>query len=814
MERFVCVHGHFYQPPRENPWLEAVQVEDSAYPYHDWNERITAECYAPNASARILDDAGLIARIVNNYAAISFDFGPTLLAWLERSAPDVYARVIEADRLGGERFSGHGGAMAQAYNHMILPLANARDRHTQVAWGVYDFVHRFGRAPEGMWLPEAAVDMASLDALAQAGIRFTVLSPYQLARVRPVGASAWTEVGPDGADPSQPYRVALPSGRQIAVFLYDGPLSQAIAFGGLLHDGAHLAERLVAGVRAAAAGPRLASVATDGETYGHHHRHGEMALAFALERIEAAGLARVTTYAEHLARLGAPALEAQIRPDSSWSCAHGVERWRADCGCSTGAQPTWTQGWRRALREALDDLRDRVGPRFEAQAGALLADPWRARDAYIEVVLDRSPETVDRFLAAQARTALDPDARVRALKLLELQRHAMLMYTSCGWFFDDIAGLEAVQVLRYAGRVVHLARDLFGVDLEGALLERLAQARGNRPEAPDGRQVYLSSVRPAMVSLTEVGAHVALTELFVDERPGGADGRRVYCYEVTRREPVLERAGGMRLSAGALTVRSAVTLEAADLFYGVAHLGDHNVVGGVRPLAPGETWQALVEGLAEPFRRAHLAELVRAMDRVFGARTYTLADLFRDEQRQVIGRVVAAAEEEAAAAYGQIYEHHAALMRYLAQADAALPAGFAPAAAFVLGQRLRQALGTRPLDLDGILALWAEARSWGVRVDEAGLRYTLERTLDAIAGDLATAPADAGVLAEVGDATRLTARLPLAPDMRALQNAYWAIAWAGPTAVAPAHAAHLAALGPSLGVAVPPLWQALAVHDA
>src|SRR3990170_4386899 len=397
--RYVCIHGHFYQPPRENPWLEAIDVQDSAYPYHDWNERITAECYATNARSRILDEAGRIARIVNNYERISFNVGPTLLAWLEGNAPGVYAAILDADRRSIPRFDGHGSAIAQAYNHVILPLANSRDRRTQIAWGIADFRRRFGRDPEGMWLPETAVDLESLDLLASAGLAFTILAPHQLGRVRPLGEPDWRD-GAGGIDTTMPYRVSLPSGRTIAVFAYNGAAARAVAFERLLENGEQFARRLL-GEFIDRPGPQLVHIATDGETYGHHHRFGEMALAYALDRIEHSADAELITYGAYLAA-HPPTHEAEIVERTSWSCANGVDRWWTDCGDNSGAHPGWTQAWRTPLRAALDRLRDALAEPFAHAAGTLLRDPWAARDDYVHVILDRSAGSVDAFFGDHA----------------------------------------------------------------------------------------------------------------------------------------------------------------------------------------------------------------------------------------------------------------------------------------------------------------------------------------------------------------------------------------------------------------------------
>ncbi|MFH2201804.1 MAG: DUF3536 domain-containing protein [Elusimicrobiota bacterium] len=490
--RFVCVHGHFYQPQRENPWTGRIDQQLSAAPFHDWNERITHECYEPNTRARVHDGHG---RAVNNYARISFNFGPTLLSWMEEQAPDTYAAILAGDRESRERFSGHGSALAQAHGHIILPLANERDIRTQVRWGLRDFAHRFGRPAEGMWLPECAADTRTLQALADEGVRFTVLAPGQARRVHGE-AGGWHDAAGGRIDPRRPYQVELAGGRSIAVFFYDGPISQAVAFEGLLHNGERLAARLMGAFSGERREPQLAHIATDGESYGHHHRFGEMALAYALDRIEQDKDTRLTNYGEFLER-NPPARKAEIVENSSWSCAHGVERWRADCGCATGDNAGGSQAWRGPLRAALDELRDAAAGAFEKESQGFLWDCWRARDEYIGVLLDGSPDQVGGFLRRNAAVRLSDAQRSRVFKLLELQRFAQLMYTSCGWFFDDIGRIETLQVLRYAARVLELSRELFGEDWEPAFLRTLRQAKSNDPKNGDGAMIYRTSVRPS-----------------------------------------------------------------------------------------------------------------------------------------------------------------------------------------------------------------------------------------------------------------------------------------------------------------------------
>src|SRR5689334_21061282 len=406
MDRYICIHGHFYQPPRENAWLEFVELQDSAYPFHDWNERVTAECYARNGMSRILDPNGDIDRITNNYARISFNFGPTLLAWLADKEPEVYRSILDADRESQTRFSGHGSAMAQSYNHSILPLSNSRDKYTQILWGIRDFEFRFGRYPEGMWLPETAVDLETLDILAKLGIKFTILSPYQAKAVRKPRGRLFRDVNGGRIDPSAPYKVRLPSGRRIAVFFYDGPISQAIAFEHLLERGENLANRLLSAFSDGRAWPQLIHIAIDGETYGHHHKKGEMALSYALHHIGTNQLARLTNYGEYLER-HPPTMQAEIWERTAWSCSHGVERWNSNCGCNSGGRPGWNQEWRKPLREALDWLRDSIAQPFEQKGAKLFRDPWAARNDYIQVILNRMPENIDRYFKAHASRELN-----------------------------------------------------------------------------------------------------------------------------------------------------------------------------------------------------------------------------------------------------------------------------------------------------------------------------------------------------------------------------------------------------------------------
>ena len=768
MDRFLCIHCHFYQPPRENPWLEAVELQDSAYPYHDWNERITAECYAPNSASRILDGSNRIVKIVNNYSRISFNFGPTLLSWLEESAPETYQAILDADRESQRNFSGHGSAIAQAYNHMILPLANRRDKYTQVLWGIRDFEHRFGREPEGMWLPETAVDIETLDVLAELGIRYTILAPHQARQVRRIGGTRYRNVEGARIDPTRAYVMRLPSGRTMNLFFYDGPISRAVAFEGLLSNGETFSQRLLSGFSDQRDWPQLMHISTDGETYGHHHAHGDMALAYALDHIESRGLAKITNYGEYLEKFP-PTHEVQIVENSSWSCVHGVERWRSDCGCNSGMKPGWGQHWRAPLRNALDWLRDSLVEPYQRTASELLKDPWAARDDYINVVLDRDLENVDLFLARHLARPITPDEKVRVLKLLEMQRHLLLMYTSCGWFFDELSGIETVQVIEYAGRAIQLAQDVFGDHTEQNFLAKISEAHSNVPAYGNGADIYERWVKPAILDLYKVAAHYTISSVFGNN----GDQRSIYCYGIRLLDSHRQEAGRARLALGRAEVCSKITLESADVTFGVVHFGDHNVNAGVRAFQGEEAYQETVREVSEAFAHADMPESIRLMDRHFGGVTYSLKSLFRDEQRRVVRQILDSTLAEAGATYRQIYEHHAPLMRFLSDLGSPPPKVLQITAEFVLNSSLRRAFEEERLDLGRIAALLDAVAREKITLDTVSLSFVLKKRLEAMANQLLENAQDVDAVTQFEGAVRLARTLPFEVDLWRVQNVYY-----------------------------------------
>ena len=795
MTRFVCIHGHFYQPPRENPWLDSIEGQESAAPFHDWNERITEECYEPNTKARVLDGKGRVDRLVNNYAKMSFNIGPTLMSWLEEKDEPVYRAILAADAEAIAK-TGCGSAIAQVHGHLILPLCNARDKKTQVRWGARDFELRFGRRPKGMWLSETACDTASLEALAEEGIAFTILAPHQAARVRPSsGKGAWTDVSDGKVETRRAYNVHLPSGRSIAVFFYDGPASRGVAFERLLDDGNVFAHRLTGLFHPTARESQIVHIATDGESYGHHHRFGEMGLAYALETLARTPDVQVGSY-ELFLRDNPPTWDAEIIENTAWSCAHGIERWRSNCGCSSGAHATWQQAWREPLRNALDHLRDRVAARVDSEASKLFNDPWEARNAYIDVMHARSDsEAVNDFLRRTIRaeiligsqSPIEAPWAPQALSWMEQQRHAMSMYTSCGWFFDDLSGIETTQVLAYAARVLEFAQTLSSEDWEGDFMRILANGKSNIEGMGDGAKIWRELVKPRAVHMERAAAHFAVASLFNSY----ADEERLLAFEVAFAGRELRSSGRARLALGTLTLTSRSTRTRASFEYAVVHLGDHHIGVGVRP--PGDANAEMRQDLRAAFLEADLTLLLRALGRHFPGKeksaqgtgqTYSLRSLFKDEQQRILRLVLESTLAGVAQSYASIYEQQAPLMRYLASLKQPVPLAFQYAAEFTLSARIRDALTSdREIDLPALAALFEEAEETGVaardpsapRASKAlrdrSLAASAHARLASIIRALATKELAIESLEHARDVARFLVRAGLSVDHDAAQEA-------------------------------------------
>lgn len=758
MNKYVCIHCHFYQPPRENPWLEEVELQDSAYPYHDWNERITAECYAPNTASRILDGASRIIDIVNNYSKISFNFGPTLLSWMERHEPETYEAILEADRLSVDRFGGHGSAIAQVYNHMIVPLANDRDKYTQIFWGIRDFEKRFRRKPEGMWLPETAVDIKTLEILAACGIRFTILSPMQAKRVRDVGSERWHNVAGGAIDTRVPYVLILPSGGAINIFFYDGGISHEVAFGGLLKNGEEFARRLLAAFAPERGIAVLSHVAKDGETYGHHHPLGDMALAYCLYYIESSGAARLTNYGEFLER-HPPTQEVEIFEGSSWSCAHGINRWREDCGCASGLHPSWHQTWRRPLREAMDWLRDEITSIYETEAPLYFKDPWRARDYYIDVVFDRTRGNIEGFLKEHGSRELLSNEKRIAIKLLEMQRHAMLMYTSCGWFFDEISGIETTQVLQYAARAAQLADEISGRSIEPYFVKALAEAPSNIKEFGDGARVYEMLVKPASVDIVRVGVHFAISSLF-ESYPQEAN---IYCYLVNSEVYEKVEAGKIKMAFGKARISSQITMDEAVVTFAVLKLGDHDLLCGARCFISEEAFRDMVGEMNRAFEGGDITDVIRLMDRHFGSHDYSLRDLFKDEQRKIIGQAITAKMEEIESFYCRVFDNNCQLGTFLRDVKhgVPIPKPLLMAIEFIINSKIRRVLEDEEPDLAELESLTNAVKHLSLELDKKTLEYVASSRITALMEKLYSRPGDIGLLEKIDRLLALTKSLSL-----------------------------------------------------
>ena len=772
-KRFICIHGHFYQPPRENPWLETVETQDSAAPYHDWNERICAECYAPNGAARIQNIRNQITRIVNNYARISFNFGPTLLSWLKENAPRTYRMVLDGERRSRKSFGGHSSAMAQVYNHIIMPLASERDRITQIRWGIADYINHYGSPPEGMWLAETATDSRSLELMAEHGIKFTLLAPHQCRRVRALDSSGdWADTPGPSVDTTRPYLVRFPSGASIAIFFYNGPASRAIAFEGLLNSGESFAARLKTGFKDSAQ-PQLVHVATDGESYGHHHKHGEMALAFALRLLERDSTVKLTNYGRFLEQFP-PEFEAEIEDDTSWSCAHGVERWRSNCGCN-GGRP-YNQLWRAPLRQALDQLRDAVAPLTQAEGGKLFKDVWAARDAYIEVLLNRDAEQVERFFAAHSSHALSPAEQVRALELMEMQRHAQLMYTSCGWFFDDIAGIETVQIIAYAARVLQLARALFGeqaAGLEPAFLARMAEAKSNVAASGDGAQIYKACVATMELSLEQVAAHYAISSVF----SSFAEQTDLFCYRVRRISYDIHTSGRGRVALGRAHIASSITGQQQSFSFAVLHFGDQNITAAVKPYTDADAadFERFAAQATEHVQRALFPEVIRLLDREYGRVDYSLTSLFTDEQRRIVQLILNSTLWDIENSLTTIYEDHASLLHYLSQAGLPKPSALTLAAGFAINAGLRRALETDPVDAAQMRSFLNLARADQVPLEIATLSYIADQRMKRAMVELQMSAGSLEMLDRALTLARNLVELPFDLNLWQAQNIWYDI---------------------------------------
>lgn len=758
--KYLCIHGHFYQPPRENAWLEEVERQDSAAPFHDWNARITAECYGPNALARVLNNKGELTSLVNNYAHISFNFGPTLLSWMETHAPRVYRAVLESDKQSLENFGGHGSAIAQVYNHIIMPLANARDKETQVKWGLADFKKRFGRDPEAMWLAETACNTETLEVLAAHGMKYAILAPGQCARIRKIGAKDWTDVSGAKVDPKRAYLCKLPSGRRIALFFYDGPISQGIAFSDTLKSGENFTGRLL-GAYDRRQEPQLMHIATDGETYGHHQKFADMALACCIKRVKDMPDVNLTVYGEFLEKYP-PEYEAEIFENTSWSCFHGVERWRADCGCNSGGHPGWNQKWRAPLRKALDFIRDEMVKTFENKGREYFKDPWAARNDYIELILDRSLDAQHRFFLRHATEKAWND-RPGALALLEMQRNALLMYTSCGWFFDEISGLETVQILQYAARALELNRRMGGADIEPRFVKLLSDAPSNLKDLKNGAVVYERFVKPSFVPPAKAALQLVLTNF--PQEDACTEQRGAFYAQDCRFER--KTKGDSSLYCGTLKLKNRVTLEESPMVFAICQTGGTHITCGAARTDELNAEEALA-CLKKTAQEGNFEILHEEIAKRFPS-VYPFASFFKDAQRSVIDGVLERVSRKTGEDFARIFEEQYPAVRGLKYIGAPLPAAFTTVADYVLTADLLAELEKEPVDVNALEELMDDVRTLGLTLDSGKINASAQKRLSGYARELKEKPGDLNVAVKMVEFLNYTEIFGFSPELSQVQ---------------------------------------------
>lgn len=727
---FLTIHGHFYQPPRENPWLEAIELQDSALPFHDWNERICKECYNPNSVSKIVDNRNKILDVVNNYEYISYNFGPTLLSWLEQFAPLTYERIIKADIESISEHGGHGNALAQVYNHMIMPLANEHDKETQVKWGIRDFEYRFGRKPEGMWLAETAVDDATLRILEENGIKFTILSPYQADKFKEKNGKDWIDVSWGNIDPARSYRYYIKSapGKYIDLFFYDGAISRSVAFDELLKDGNKFIKRLKEGVSECRNYPQLVNIATDGESYGHHTKFGDMALAYVLKvKAKDEGF-KITNYAEYLEKYES-GCEVEIKQASSWSCFHGVGRWKEDCGCSTGGHPGWNQKWRKPLRNALDYLRDELVAVFENEGQKYFNDNvWNVRNKYIDVMLDRTGINIKKFQNNNFKPDLSDEDKVRAMELLEIQRQTLLMYTSCGWFFSEISGIETVQIMKYAARAMQLASRFTDKNLEENFLNILSEAKSNIPEHGSGKDIFERFVKPSIVTTKQIASLWALSSLYQDFE----DEENVYCYTIKKHAYKKVQKGSSTFVTGHIEIQSRITLQKSNLMFALIQYSGGDFHCAIKEYSDDNEFNRIKANLIKIFLSDPLTEIIRAIDEYFGKEYFTLKDIFIEERRKILQILLKGKLERFSQIYQDMYNEGKGSIYHLQGLGLNIPDEFKLSAGYALGHKFNDLVAHSGGFMEEDLIQQAkdinfEAKKIGIKLDKTNSNNIFSR---------------------------------------------------------------------------------------
>lgn len=771
-KKYLTIHGHFYQPPRENPWLEYTELQNSALPFHDWNARVCAECYSPNSISKIVSDGNKILDIVNNYSHMSFNMGPTLMSWLEKFEPYTYERIIQADIDSTNEFNGHGNALAQVYNHIIMPLANERDKYTQVIWGIKDFQYRYGHAPEGMWLAETACDDETLGVLADCGIKFTVLSPYQAEKVRRFESHEFQDVSHGEIDTTKAYRynIKCRPGKSTDLFFYNASISQSVAFEELLKDGGRFVEKLKTGISNEE--ERLVNIATDGESYGHHTKFGDMALAYVL-RIKAGDEGfTLTNYGEYLEK-HPPMEEVVIKPVSSWSCCHGVGRWKENCGCSTGGMQGWNQKWRKPLRDALNRLRDNLIEITEKEGKKYFKDVWKARNSYINVILNRSEMSYKNFFDKNLPDNTSNAAKVNALKLMEIQRQALLMFTSCGWFFNELSGIETTQILKYAARAIQLAADFSDKDLETEFVDILHEAKSNIPGYGSGRDIWNNFIKPSVINFRQIASLWAITSMYEDYDKV----TDLYCYEITRHNTKKISKGSTNFVTGHIEIKSKITLETSDIMFALLQFSGGDFHCAIREYDGSERYTKIVKNLVQTYQNSPQTETIRLLDEYFGREYFTLKDILIEERRKILKSLLKNKMDRFQAVYRDIYNEGKGSVSHLKTLGLEVPEEYKLATKYTLSGDFNDIFGHEDCLKDENLMQTAkdicnEAQSLGIELDKAKTEEFFSQAVTRRVVDFVK-NYDAEKLNLALDIFRYIELLGISPNITEAQNIYF-----------------------------------------
>ncbi|HMA75968.1 MAG TPA: DUF3536 domain-containing protein [Candidatus Krumholzibacteriaceae bacterium] len=728
-KKHLIIHGHFYQPPRENPWTQRIDRQESAAPYHDWNEKITHECYFPNSSSRCLDGFGRIKTLVTNYTRLSFNFGPTLLRWIEQHHRGLHKEIIRADRAGAELNKGHGNAIAQGYNHIIMPLASKRDQETQISWGVAEFKRCFGREPEGIWLSETAVNQETLYILIDRGFRFIILSPQQAESFRPLkGKGKWKDVT-DGTIPTG-FVYRCRGGRPragdnyIDIFFYDEKLSQDISFNHLLRDGDLFAESIASSYRRC--GNDLVTIATDGEIYGHHEPFADMALAHLFESAAEKHNLTITNFGAYL-DTHQPEFEVKLKSGennlgTAWSCSHGVGRWKEDCGCNVNAPEGWNQKWRKPLRDSLNILRDRLAKIFDTEGGRLLEDPWKARDDYISVMNSGGSENVNSFLSEHSIKPLSREEKIMILNLLESQRNAMLMFTSCGWFFNDISGLESVQIIKYAARAIELAGEKYSGGLEEEFLAELQKAESNLKDAGTGAEIYRSARKFSSITPSFIAGQYALSSHLSCPEASPA----IFGWSFNKLDSYSKESNGGMIYSGLLEIEPPVIPESYTFGYLLLMEEEIQVICLIREFKDREEFEKIKEDISSLPSGIKRKDVLSFAVEHFGGMVFSIRDLFPEDRDTILASITDKKLESLESLLEDIYLKNREFLRLLSESSLTPPESILVPARVYLEKKLSYQLrnwqkSLRPEGIKGIRKIISDASYYGIDIDKSSV---------------------------------------------------------------------------------------------